>query len=566
MAPRAPFARLLPLGLAFCASCASAARVREFPSQNAIWQLDDRRPYSTPPQKEYSPFVWDALDYSLFKPIAEVWRLKTSRPALDVNAFDEVPNSSWFTNRMSTRILPPAEAALGACSDSQDLPHAPWTVIAGKPDGSNPGFIIEDARGKKALIKTDGTLQPERASTADTLGALLFHAAGYFVPCNRVLFIRKEDLKVKPGAQIEWTRGKIEPLSDDVIARVLSTALEVRPGVYRVSASEFIAGKPLGPWRYEGTRSDDPNDAIEHQHRRSNRGMRILASWIDHVDTRQENTMLGWIKTSPDAGYVLHYRLDFSDSLGQISGPPGIAQRLGHTGYLDFGQAVADFATLGAVDHPWHDARFGKAGPALGYFAAEDFDPEYWEPGYPNPAFDEAQEQDWAWMARIVARFSPQHLEAMLERARIQNQIVRDEILRILQERRRRLLERYLTRLSPLTWPEVKDRSVHLEDLLISTGLRQAENRVYSACIFLKGHAAARKLEVFPLPQGPRVILPDSWPPSTTYGVLVLQGSTLQGSEETDEFPLWIHFRFQGERVELAGIERPQHKEPPAWP
>ena len=43
-------------------------------------------------------------------------------------------------------------------------------------------------------------------------------------------------------------------------------------------------------------------------------------------------------------------------------------------------------------------------------FLRTAFEPDDWKPGYPNPAFSRMKEQDAAWMARIIAEFSDEHL------------------------------------------------------------------------------------------------------------------------------------------------------------
>lgn len=540
-------------------------RFRRFPSEPPITRLDDRRPYAPAPESFYSPYIWDGANYSVFRPASHYWRFEAPREALDVNQLDEVPDSSWFTNRIGARPWTPQEVHRGACDSPNDEPALPWTVVGGKPDGANPGFLAKDADGTRFLVKVDGVDQPERATTADVVGALIFHAAGYWVPCNRVVFIRKEDLTLKEGAEVRRTNGSVEPLTNETIDTIMSKATEVEPGRFRVSISEFISGRPIGPWRYEGIRKDDLNDTIPHEHRRSNRAMRLLAAWIEHVDTRQENTMLAWVQTSEDGlGYTRHYRIDFGESFGIIAGPHGIPQRLGHAGYFDLGQMATDFVTLGLLDRPWYDKEMGPAGEVLGYYRADTFDAEAWEPGYPNPAFDNATEADHAWMARIIARFTPEHIRALVDRAHLDNQVMADEIVRVMTVRRAKMLERYLTRLSPLSAPERRDGALCMQDLAVWSGTRAAQTRRHEARAYVEGQPP-RSVEV--------EVRPDAWvcldPPrapgasSDSPRYLVVDvAATTPGREVTG--PARLHFWDDGGAAPmLVGLERPESSQEP---
>jgi len=545
--------------VALLAPACAAPKLRRFPQQAPVLRVDDRRPFAEPPEGFYSPYIWDGANYSVFRPISHFWRFETKPPALDVNALDEVPNSSWFTNRLSARLMSPEEVYRGACEDPDDTPALPWTVVGGKPDGANPGFQAKDADGTRFLVKVDGVVQPERATTADVVGAALFHVAGYWVPCNRVAFIRKEDLQLKEGAEVRRTNGTVEPLQQETIDTIMSKATEVEPGLYRVSLSEFISGRPIGPFRYEGLRGDDWNDTIPHEHRRSLRAMRLLAAWIEHVDTRQENTMLAWIQTSEDGqGFTRHYRIDFGESFGIVAGPDGIPERLGHAGYFDLGQMATDFVTLGLLDRPWYDKELNPAGEVLGYYRADTFDAESWEPGYPNPAFENATEADTAWMARIIARLTPAHIRALVDRAHLKNEVMQEEIVRVMTARRQKMLERYLTRLSPLTWPELRRGRVCLQDLAVWTDTRDLATRRYSARGYVEG-GGALSLKVEPVDEAfvcvelPRAA--DARKDAPRYVVVDVVASSV-GRETTG--PARLHFWDLGESEPLlVGLERP---------
>ena len=61
--------------------------------------------------------------------------------AVNVNTLDEVPDSSWFTNRIGVRDLPIAEIARGP-NKFERLDAVDWVVVRGKsPGGFHPGFV-----------------------------------------------------------------------------------------------------------------------------------------------------------------------------------------------------------------------------------------------------------------------------------------------------------------------------------------------------------------------------------------------------------------------------------------
>ncbi|MEL6189693.1 MAG: hypothetical protein AAFU79_34150, partial [Myxococcota bacterium] len=316
-------------GAATLAGC--SGQLRRFPLAEVIWEDDDRAPIPKPPESFYSPYIWDGADQAVFRPLAKGFGLYDRQgEAENVNALDEVPNSSWYTNRISRRLMTPLEVARGACDDLNDDIPTPWTITGGKPDGSNPGFFIKDGEGRRYLLKTDGEMQQERPTGSDVVGASIYHSAGYFAPCNRVVTITREKLVLDEEAEVKLTSGQREKMTDRHVEQVLEKATSLGEGRFRASVSQFIDGRPISPWLYEGTRKDDPNDVIPHAFRREVRGMYILAAWTDHIDSRQENTLAAWVKTGPgDAGYVRHYMIDFGDTLGITFIWDSLAQRFG---------------------------------------------------------------------------------------------------------------------------------------------------------------------------------------------------------------------------------------------
>ena len=540
----------LALCLALLAGC-GGDDVRRSADHEVVWVDPDTHPFEGPPEVVYSSFVWDGVDHSVVRPAIEAGRLRAPREAANVNAMDEVPSSSWYVNRLAARTMTPAEVARGPCDDTSSPPE-PWTIVEGKPDGSNPGFVVRDAAGDLHLLKPDGGFQPERASAADAIASRIWHAAGFFVPCNRVVLVEPDRLERAPDAQIERTNGDREPLTEGHVEAVLAHAAPTPDGRFRMLASQFVEGEPLGHWRYEGTRADDPNDVIAHESRRELRAQRLLSAWTNRVDARHENTLEAWIAVDARRGYLRHYVIDFGDCFGVlVHHSVALSRRLGHSGYFDVEHLTVDLLTLGRLDRPWDEPRRGAAWPTLGYYDAEGFDPEAWRPGYPNPAYDRMTEADAAWMARIIARLTPRHLAALVRVGRFSDPVVAAELSRILAARRIAILERYLTALSPLAWPrvEVVDGAprVCLQDLAVWTSIRDAESRRYRA------EAVGAELPQPPFASGDaQVCLP--LPAGAGDLVVDVYASSVDREEA---HPARLRLRVEGGGARLLGLERP---------
>ena len=77
----------------------------------------------------------------------------------------------------------------------------------------------------------------------------------------------------------------------------------------------------MGPFSYEGMRTDDPNDIVPHEDRRELRGLRVFAAWLNHHDTRSINSMDTLVEEN-GIRYLKHYLLDFGSILGSAGFAP----------------------------------------------------------------------------------------------------------------------------------------------------------------------------------------------------------------------------------------------------
>ncbi len=554
--------RLLLLCVALLLS-ACGGTLRSFPLEEPMWRDPDRRPFEGTPEDYFSPLAWDGADQTIFRPISRFFAVDPAGESINVNAVDEVADSSWFHNRIGHRAMTPTEVARGSCRTTDTAPVEPWTVTGAKPNGANPGFIIEDARGRNYLVKFDGQKAGPRATTADTVGSKLYHAAGYNTPCNTIVFFDRAKLSIDPEATGEDARGRTVPLESKHLSGIFEKAPRMGDGRYRASASLFLPGKPIGPFKYQGVRSDDPNDVVAHEDRRELRGMRVLAAWINHFDSREQNTLSTWIETTENRGFVRHNMLDFGDCFGSIWEPPMMGRRLGHAYYFDANYLARDLFTFGAIRRPWDKARYGPA-RLFGYFDVESFVADKWRPGYPNPAFSRMSERDATWMARIIAEFSDEHVRELVKVGRIGDAFIEGELVRILIGRRDKILRRYLTSLSPLSHPRVRVKGAGAElclrDLGVDSGIAQRNKRRYGT-----GSWVGDSLDPTPIGSGrwsrssricldlPRV--PGASDKSPGYLVVDVAAARKRGDLM---YPTRVHLYHLGDaRYRVVGLQRP---------
>lgn len=512
------------------------------------------------PRAYESPQVWDQVDNTLFAPLSRWLAVEHRGEAVNANSLDEVADSAWFTNRIGAGAT--AELATGACRPEDRLPaevaDAAWVIDRGKDNGASLGFRVDVPGKGRYFLKADPADQPERASAASVIGALLYHAAGFEVTCEQIVYVRRGQLRLTPGLVTTDNTGARRPFDDRALAAVLASASQ-RDGLARMEASRWLPGVTLGPFRYEGVREDDPNDIVPHEDRRELRGARLLAAWVNHWDSREQNSMDVGLAADParprsSPGFVRHHVLDTSDILGQLSSERGLAERLGHAYYFDVQALILDFVTFGALDRPWDSAAPVAGREKFGYFTARDFDPERWKGAYPNPAFLRMTERDAAWMARIIARFDPAAIRAIVAAGQLGDPTDVDYLTGVLVERQRRILARYLTRRSPVADVRAADGRICAVDLARRHGL--AARYAYTVV----EHTARARFVIAaePGPDGAVCFAPRSLAPADLADDAADRLVIFRVDNGTAAGPLEIHAYDLGPRgMRVVGLRRP---------
>lgn len=378
-----------------------------------------------------------------------------------VNTLGEPYEPAWFTPRHYWKRLS-AEALRRGPGDSRPPAEGDWTVVRAKSEGVTPGFTIVDARKRMYFMKFDPRSNPEMATGAEMVSSRLFHAVGYNVPENYLVRFTPGRLKLGKEVRIYDNQGRPRGMTPRDLSEILLKVPRDEQGRLRAVASLAVPGKVVGPFRWYGTRSDDPNDIVPHEHRRDLRALHVFSAWIDHDDSRAINNLdslvdRGGVQT------VLHFVQDFGSTLGSGSERAN-SPRSGGEYLFHWKQAAGQLFTLGLWVPYWARARFPDIA-SVGKFESEVFDPERWVPEYPNPAWLNRLPDDEFWAARQVAAFTDEDLRAIVAAGEYSDPRAAEWLVKCLAGRRDKIVRAYFAKVLPLDGFEIREGGLRWEDL-----------------------------------------------------------------------------------------------------
>jgi hypothetical protein len=399
---------------------------------------------------------------NIFKPAGEHHSEKVIIPSQAVNTVGEPADSAWYVKRHYYRPMDERELAAGPGNQRPPSPDGLWTIVAAKSEGITPGFMIKDNRGELYLLKFDPLEYPEIATGADVISSKFFYALGYHVPENYPVYFTEQRFKLGDDVELRGAFGQKRKMTRrDLIELLVNVPRESDRG-YRGLASRLLPGKPVGPFRYWGTRADDPNDVVRHEHRRDLRGLSVFCAWLGHDDSRSINT-LDTLVEGDGVQYVRHNLVDFGSTLGSASNGPN-SPRSGGEYLFSTSEAVKQFVSLGVWVPKWARAKYPDI-PAVGRFESKVFDPATWVPEYPNPAFTNALPTDLFWGAKQVMAFTDEQIRAIVKTAEYSDQRAEDYIVAALIERRDKIGRAFFKQVLPLDRFAVRDGELVFEDL-----------------------------------------------------------------------------------------------------
>lgn len=479
------------ISLAGVVACAPVRPAR-FADLDPIEEVDDDRPIAVPRKERMSPFSY--VDAFGRRPAVEGMIFQRTPDALDVNALDEVPTSSWFVH--------PAGGPLGAVTNVVNGPPvAPLLVLSRMPESGRNGLVVIDARGLRYELGRDPVDRPWLRTTAAIVASHLMRALGYRTPEVSAVSLVEADLRVEAVGDA--------PPPVAAVREFLDAGPSPVKGHYRASATRWPMGIDVGPTP-PTTRKDDPNDRIAHPDRRTLRALAVVRAWLRCPDFGVKSLRDVYVGP-PNRGHLEHFAVGLEGALGADD-----AQ-----GEAEEPRSLRTDANPTAGENPlWLLVSLGLEArkrrgnvryPLLGDFNEIVKDGHYGTIGF-EPTY-RALPADAYWLAKQMVAVSREVIEAAVVSAALPDEAARARLVEVLESRRLAVIARAFAAVTPCEVVRTDGSAVVLRDAGFSPDVARTRYEV----AFLDGDGAslgparvlAPGVAVFtiPVPRAPYVIL-----------------------------------------------------------
>lgn len=402
--------------------------------------------------------------------------------AVNVNVYDEVPDSPFFTNRQGRKKMSISELEKGYSETEGPDSQGELLIYDGKFEGLHPGFFVQDAKGDKYLFKFDAIGYLELATSAEVIASRFYYAIGYNVPQYTVFTFSREQLAIGEGVKFYDDSGFKKELTPQRLENYLAFIPQDDQANYRASASKILAGENLGSFSFTGRRKNDPNDPVEHKDMREIRALQVFSAWLNNYDVRESNT-LDMLVEENGQQVIKHYLIDFNNALGAAFDGPKPAM-YGYQHMVDYEIIVKNFVTLGLFALPWQKQKEEAAkdmsqSPAVGYFHNKYFYPPKYRVQLPYEAFRGVTRADGFWAAKIIMSFSNDDIRAMVNAGQFSRSEDSELITNLLIERRDLIGKYWFNKANPLDEFDIQGNNLTFKDLAVEYKFREAEETKY---------------------------------------------------------------------------------------
>ena len=413
---------------------------------------------------------------------------------------------------------------------------------------AHPGFTATDAQGVVWFLEFDPRPFPEGATAAVAIATKIFWALGYNQVESFLTTFDPKKASIDPKATLRRPSGKRTRFGQDDVNAILENVARSPDGTYRVIAGRLLPGKILGPFQYAGTRPDDPNDLVPHQHRRELRALRVFGAWTNLTDLKAQIT-IDTLVTENGKPIVKHYLQDVGSTFGMQRFP-----RVGSE--LQYFLAPPSRKRLLSLvrAQPVADRRLRRY-PSVGKFEG-GIRSGRWRPG-----------GDGTWSCATTTRsggtarrgFTDDMIRAVVHTVQFSNPEAEKYLADVLIQRRETIKRIYLTHLNPIVDPRLDGKQLTFENPAVAGGVVRG-NVAYRASWMRFDNATGATTPLTETTSATTTIAAPSGLPSSGYVAVDI-------AADSDGHPTWkqpvrAYFRRDSGNWTLAGLDRLPEKLP----
>ena len=462
--------------ISVCLAVATAALVSEVSTATRSTRFFGDDPLAREPESQDASRAETSNIGEMYEMVYNLFANARYKPsgvrAQNINTIDEVPDSSWFTNRIGTKMLTIDELVRGPNVGAPPDPSR-WVIVREKASGVHPGLTAKDAKGEMWFLQFDPKYYPEGATASLMMATRLFWALGYNQVETFLTTFDPKHVELDPEATIKRPNGKRTSFTDDDLNAILERVARRPDGTYRVAAGRLLPGKVLGNFRYQGTRPDDPNDVVPHEHRRELRALRVFGAWTNLTDLKSANT-LDTLVPENDRLVVKHWLQDVGSTFGMNNDLHEWDLSWEH--FYQGDTTLKRLASFGFALSRWQTVDYVEK-PSIGKFEGDRFDPRTWRPQTPTTAYMELRDDDAFWAARRVAAFNPEMIAAIIHTGQLSDPTAEEALVGIMLKRRDKILHEYLLAMNPIVSPRLGEHELTFENAAVDADLAQAPQR-----------------------------------------------------------------------------------------
>jgi len=470
--------------------------------------------------------------------------------AENLNTIDEVPDSSWFINRIGARTLTIDEVVRGPIAGAPPDPSR-WVILREKLSGMHPGITARDAKGETWFLEFDPPYYPEAATGAVVMASKYFWALGYNQVESFLTTFDPKRMEFDPEATLRRPSGKRTPFTRDDINSILENVARRPDGTYRVVAGRLLPGRILGNFRYEGTRPDDPNDVVPHERRRELRALRVFGAWTNLTDLKSKNT-IDTLVTENDRSTVKHWLQDVGSTFGMCN--DRYEWDLSWEHFYEGGSTAKRLLSFGFALSQWHTVDYTER-PAIGKFEGDEFDPRTWRPQTPTTAYMEMRDDDAFWAALRVAEFTDDMIRAIIQTGEFSDSASARALGDIMIKRRNKILATYLPAVNPIVTPRLENNQLTFDNAAVRARVAKPP-ATYRASWFQFDNATG---DTRPLSETTGTTTSIEAPrglPTAVDSFIAVDISADAKEHATWRKPIRTYFRLDADGWKLVGLER----------